>query len=172
MSDMSKPLYEEDFVRWTEQQARAIRDAASARINLPIDWENVAEEIDGLGRSQRTQVRNRILRIIEHLLKLQVSPAVEPRRGWEATVRNQRREIEGLLNDSPSLRQEVADLIEWALPKAREDVREDLARWGEQSLADPKSIRYTEVQVLGNWLPEHPHPVSRVKAPRRRVRNT
>ena len=47
---MSKPLYEQDFVRWTEQQARAIRDASTARINLPFDWENVAEEIDSLGR--------------------------------------------------------------------------------------------------------------------------
>jgi hypothetical protein len=42
-------LYEEDFVRWTEQQAAALRAAARAGTNLPLDWENLAEEIDSLG---------------------------------------------------------------------------------------------------------------------------
>ena len=47
-------LYEKDFVRWTEQQATALRDAASLSTNLPLDWENLAEEIDSLGRSLKT----------------------------------------------------------------------------------------------------------------------
>ena len=80
---MNKPLYQEDFVRWSAEQARAIRDAAGARLNtpVPIDWENVAEEIESLGRSERTALRSRLAVIVEHLLKLQASPARQPRRG-------------------------------------------------------------------------------------------
>ena len=43
-------LYEEDFVRWTEQQSRALREAAGVGTNLPLDWENLAEEGRELGR--------------------------------------------------------------------------------------------------------------------------
>jgi Domain of unknown function DUF29 len=38
--------YERDFVRWTEEQAVAPRDTAQRSTNLPLDWENLAEEID------------------------------------------------------------------------------------------------------------------------------
>lgn len=41
---MNKPadLYERDFVLWAEEQARALREAAQAGANLPLDWENLA----------------------------------------------------------------------------------------------------------------------------------
>jgi hypothetical protein len=39
---MDKPLNKQDFFRWTEQQARALRAAASMRIDAPLDWENLA----------------------------------------------------------------------------------------------------------------------------------
>ena len=53
--------------------------------NLLLDWENLAEEIDDLGPSIRHQLRSRISTIIEHLLKLEHSPASRPRRGWMDT---------------------------------------------------------------------------------------
>lgn len=78
MPNSPAKLNEEDFVRWTEAQAATLRKAACLGINLPLDWENLAEEIDSLGRSQRRELRSRIATIIEHLLKLQCSPAAEP----------------------------------------------------------------------------------------------
>jgi predicted YcjX-like family ATPase len=62
-------LYDEDFVRWTEEQAAALRQAK--RSNLPLDWENLAEEIESLGRSDRRELRLQITRILRHLLKLE-----------------------------------------------------------------------------------------------------
>jgi predicted YcjX-like family ATPase len=76
-------LYDEDFVRWTEEQAAALRQAK--RSNLPLDWENLAEEIESLGRSDRRELRLQITRILRHLLKLEASPAAEPRAGWRST---------------------------------------------------------------------------------------
>jgi hypothetical protein len=68
-------LYDKDFVRWTEEQAKALRDAAGLATNLPLDWENLAEEIDSLGRSQSRELASRIAVIIEHLIKLEISGA-------------------------------------------------------------------------------------------------
>lgn len=67
-------LYEQDFMRWAEAQAEGLRRAAEAGSNLPLDWYNLAEEIESLGRSQRRELRSRLANIVEHLLKLQFSP--------------------------------------------------------------------------------------------------
>ena len=78
-------LYDEDFVRWTEEQAAALRRAKSlpaggrGRSSLALDWENLAEEIESLGKSDRRELRSQITRILRHLLKLEFSPAAEPR---------------------------------------------------------------------------------------------
>ena len=76
MSGSATQLYERDFVRWTEEQSRALRDAAGIGTNLPLDWENLAEEIESLGQSQRHELRSRIAVILEHLLKLEHSTAL------------------------------------------------------------------------------------------------
>src|SRR6266487_733142 len=104
-------LYDEDFYAWTRQQAEALRVAARSRSNLPLDWENLAEEIESLGKSDRRELRSQIRRILRHLLKLEASPSVDPRAGWRSTVLDARTEITDVLRDSPSLRREVDDLI-------------------------------------------------------------
>jgi hypothetical protein len=71
MSSSDAQLYEEDFVRWTEEQSRALRKASQSGVNLPLDWENLAEEIDDLGRSLRRELRSRLTVIVEHLMKLE-----------------------------------------------------------------------------------------------------
>ena len=71
-------MYDQDLVRWSEEQARALRAAANAGWNAPIDWENVAEEIESLGKSDRRALASHIAIVIEHLLKLQSSPASVP----------------------------------------------------------------------------------------------
>jgi hypothetical protein len=152
---MSKPLYEQDIVRWSAEQARALRGAGMARTNTPdpIDWDNVAAEIESLGRSERSALRSRLASIIEHLMKLQASPAELPRNDWMDSIDAQRREIERLLEDSPSLRGEVPGLIEGETPRARRAVLRTLVRYGEQPATDLGQLSYTEEQVLGDWFP-------------------
>jgi len=149
---MDKPLYEQDFFRWTEEQARALRAAASQRLNAPLDWENLAEEIESLGRSDRRQLASRVQTVIEHLMKLQLSPAEAPRRGWEATIVRERQIIRALLDESPSLRGTVAELVAKAVPAARDVVETELAQHREAG-RKLVSLTYTEEQVLGAWLP-------------------
>jgi uncharacterized protein DUF29 len=98
-----KALYDEGFVRWTEEQAAALRCAKSLSpagtrgSTLLLDWENLAEEIESLGRSDRRELRSQITRVLRHLLKLEDSPAAEPRAGWRATIDEARTENRGSL---------------------------------------------------------------------------
>ena len=110
MSDINT-LYDEDFVLWSEQLAETLRAAARGASNQPIDWENVAEEIGDLAKSERRALRNQVRRIIVHLIKLEHSPAPNPRPGWRESIGDARVQIEDILNDSPSLKREVEAII-------------------------------------------------------------
>ncbi len=147
-------LYHSDLAAWSAEQARVIREAGRQRINVPIDWENVAEEIDSLGKSERRTLSSRIGTVIEHLLELQVSPATNPAAVWRDTVRRTRQEIAEILEDSPSLRREVPEMVARQLKVVRALMLANLADHGETPLQTPDAITYDEAAILGNWLPE------------------
>jgi hypothetical protein len=149
-------LYEADFLLWTQEQANLLREAAGRRVNFPLDWENLAEEIESLGKSQRSELRNRIGTIIEHLLKLEHSTAREPREGWRDTVHRSRREAELLLEDNPSLRPELAHLVDMMFERFAPFPVDELIRRGELDGRRRDAILargYTAEQVLRDWFP-------------------
>jgi hypothetical protein len=148
--------YDTDPALWAASQARALRDAGQAGTNLPIDWENVAEEIEALGKSQGRELASRIRTILVHLLKLQGSSATEPSAGWREPIQVQRNEIEAVLADSSSLRPSIPIAIDKELGKARRVTALALAGYGEQSRVDLGSLHYTVEQVLGDWFPDAP----------------
>ena len=78
-------LHDQDFLLWTEEQATALRRAAGS--NLPLDCENLAEELESLGASQRAELNSQVRRVLRHLFKLEASPAVDPRAGWRPADR-------------------------------------------------------------------------------------
>ncbi|MGH7038106.1 MAG: DUF29 domain-containing protein [Stellaceae bacterium] len=151
----AKWLYDADFVLWAEEQAAALRAAARGASNLELDWENLAEEIEDLGKSSRRELRSRLLVILEHLLKLEYSPAVDPRAGWRETIGRERSNTEDLLDESPSLRGELAGMIEAAATRAARVAVHGLAAHGEAAVAIPPP-RYSIDQVLGDWFPPEP----------------
>src|SRR5262245_5016491 len=86
MSDQS--LYDEDILLWSEQQAAAIRKLGGGRRDLPneLDVENVAEEIEGVGRSELAAVESYVQLIFVHLIKLLVEPEAESVRPWRSEI--------------------------------------------------------------------------------------
>jgi hypothetical protein len=149
-------LYDRDFVLWTETQAAALRAARDA--NLPLDWENLAEEIESLGKSDRRELKSQIARILRHLLELAVSPAAEPRAGWQESVDDARAEIANVLDDSPSLRREVDEVIRRQGRIAAQRAAADLARHGEgaEKIQARLDAGFTAEEVLGDWFPNPP----------------
>jgi hypothetical protein len=154
-----KSLYEEDTAAWAENQAAALRAAGTGGTNQFLDWENLAEEIESLGKSQKYALRSQIFRIIHHLVKLEYSPAVDPRHGWRRTIRQARMEIDYIFEDSPSLRREITDLIsketKRAIDYAADDLREfdGLTRLQLPSLG---KVSFSQDQILGDWFPPEP----------------
>ena len=152
----SMTVYEHDFYAWTQQQAAALRAAVRSGANLPVDWENVAEEIESLGRSDARELRSRIATTVEHLLKLEFAPADLPRAGWEETVDRSREAFEKLIAESPSLRPGV---VAWVENEHRGAVRLVLRALGRQGALDRalaariEARRYNQDEVLGEWWP-------------------
>jgi Domain of unknown function DUF29 len=90
--------YETDIAAWSEEQAERLR-----RHSLDIDWDNLAEEIESLGRSDRFALKNRYIELLTHWLKWEYQP---PRRssGLAGAIDELQAQIDDLLKESPSLR--------------------------------------------------------------------
>lgn len=163
MSDV-KTLYDEDFFAWTKEQAETLRSAAKGGSNRKLDWENLAEEIESLGKSDRRELSSRLSIIIEHLIKLEHSPAKYPRNRWRQTIRRERLDIERVLNDSPSLRNEVPRLITELMNRAVDiaigelDIRRELNRAARDKIrSTAQHAPYTPDQILAeDWFPPAP----------------
>jgi hypothetical protein len=78
--------YDTDVYAWSLRQGALLRRlAAGERVNdADLDWPNIAEEIETVGRSERAMVASHIRNVMEHLIKLHASPATEPRPGVRA----------------------------------------------------------------------------------------
>jgi hypothetical protein len=149
--------YDTDTVLWSERQAELLRRlSAGERVNDQVDWENVVAEIGSVGRSQRIALASHVRVILEHLMKLEASPTIEPRRGWRDTVRRARGDIDELLDDSPSLRGAVNAMIARRLPSLRKTVAETLADYGETQRVAVAELAYDADAVLGDFFPPEP----------------
>jgi Domain of unknown function DUF29 len=140
-----RPRYDDDFYAWTQNQAVVLRTMEVA--DNRFDRENVAEEIEDLGRSYRDAVRSQIRRIIEHLLKLAYSPAQQPRFDWMASIAEARTTLGDKI--SPTLRRDA----EAMLPKLYEDGR-DRAELGLRG--------HGEIQAAGNLPAECPYTIDEI----------
>lgn len=110
-------LYDDDVVAWAEQQAALIR----AHQWSQLDIDNVAEEIEDVGKSDKRALRNHMMVLLAHLLKWAYQPA---RRGrsWNSTIVTQRVAIEQALADSPSL-EGLLDNPDWLAMTYRSALR-------------------------------------------------
>jgi hypothetical protein len=139
--------YDEDFFAWTEEQARILR----GRDTLGLDWDNLAEEIASMGRRDRRELESRLRLILHHLLKWRAQPGLRGR-SWQSTLREQRRQAEKLLKESPSLQLQVPALIDEAYPDARADVLDET---GLRPRTFPAECPFTIEQILDQqYLPE------------------
>ena len=119
--DLPPPVgYDEDFAQWSARQAALLREGRFDQ----LDIENVAEEIESLGRSEKHEIKNRIEVLLVHLLKWQRQPEHRSR-SWAATIRHQREAIEDLIDESPSLRPYPAEVLAQRYTRARAKAAEE-----------------------------------------------
>jgi len=139
-------LYKRDFHAWARQQVRAL----SERRIVDVDWANVAEELDDLGKSEQKEIRNRLKILLLHLLKWHYQPDAR-KSGWAASIREQRQEIADVIDDSPSLHNEPAMRLDWAYVRARGLASDET---GLPPSTFPDECPYAIDTVLNeDWLP-------------------
>jgi hypothetical protein len=102
-------LYETDFYAWTQEQAQLLQQGAWKNLDIA----NLVEEIESLGKQQRQELRNRLAILLGHLLKWQFQ-ANQRSKSWFVTIREQRREILDLLEESPSLKPYLPEALQKA----------------------------------------------------------
>ncbi len=155
---IERSLYQTDYYAWTRDQAAKLRAMAAARVNSTLDLENLAEEVESLGRSDLNAVRSQIRRIIEHLLKLEYSPVQEPRADWRRSVDQGRDEVEDHL--TASMRPEVEAELAKLFGRGRRDAVLALAKHGEREAAKvlPTICPYGFDPIVSHdWYPPNRH---------------
>lgn len=114
---MNKTLvqeYERDYYAWLGANADLLRRGQLA----DIDAEHIAEELETMGRREKRELTSRLTVLLVHLLKWQYQPARRSK-SWRTTILLQRGDLSELLEESPSLRGDLATLISRAYTRAR-----------------------------------------------------
>ena len=133
-------LYETDFYAWTIEQAKFLKDGVWDY----LDISNLVEEIESLGKQQRQELRNRLGILLGHLLKWEFQSSHRSK-SWLATIREQRRRIVDLLEESPSLKPYLPEVLE----KAYQDGVDLAVRETSLNYNDfPEQCLYSLEQVL------------------------
>ncbi len=116
-----KTLYNQDFALWTEETISLLKSGNFSQIDL----ENLIEEIESLGKSERHAIDSFLSRLLEHLLKRCYVNLPDCYRGWEIEIRNFRKEIKRRLKYSPSLKRFMLEILPESYEDALEAMRED-----------------------------------------------
>ncbi len=140
-------LYDRDFCLWAETMSAALRSGDLAE----LDVENLAEEVESLGRRDRRELQSRLAVLLHHLLKWQCQP--DMRSGsWRGTLAEQRMRIRRLLQDSPSLRSVLESSIDECYADAKVQASEET---GLAIEAFPAECPYAIEAVLSvEFLPD------------------
>lgn len=142
---MNPATYETDFYLWTQQQAELLRHGAFSA----LDVENLVEEIESMGASDRRSLSSFLELVIMHLLKWQYQPE---RRGnsWQTSISKGRNAIERILEYSPSLKKQLSKMIIAEYRRARKEAS------SETSLpltTFPEQCPFTVEQITGDYWP-------------------
>lgn len=112
MNNQLQQLYHQDLNLWRQE----IKTAIQNRDLENMDWDNLLEEIDDMGASEKRALRSYTKRLIEHILKLKYWDLEKEYnyKGWEKEVVNFREEIKSILKESPSLNNyQLENYVSW-----------------------------------------------------------
>ncbi len=99
-------VYDADVLEWSEHQARLLRQhAAGERTNAPVDWPNIIEEIESVGRDQLHAVESLLVQALAHMLKAEAWPLSREVPHWQAEARGFRGDAAARF--APSMRQRI-----------------------------------------------------------------
>jgi hypothetical protein len=139
--------YDSDFYSWALHNAELLREGRLS----DLDIEHLAEEIEGMGKSEKRELMSWLSVLMAHLLKWKFQ-ALRRSKSWKVTIKNQRMEINDLLEESPSLRSELEGKFIHAYKKAVLIASEQT---GIDEEIFPKDVPFTLQECLeDSYFPE------------------
>lgn len=139
-------LYEADYLGWLEETA----DALKRKDYGAIDWENMIEEIEAMGRRERQSLKSNLVILLLHLLKWQFQPDKQSN-SWNGSIVEHRQRLQDSLEASPSLKPYLETLL---FKSYRDAVERAAAETGLPEAAFPKDCPYAISQIMAKgFLP-------------------
>ncbi|WP_239121723.1 MULTISPECIES: DUF29 domain-containing protein [Spirulina sp. CCY15215] len=135
-------LYDRDFQLWLQE---TIRQLKTNEWNA-LDRHNLIEELASMGRSEKRELKSRLIVLLVHLLKCKYQEDKRSK-SWLSTIREQRRQITFLLTDSPSLKPLYLEILRECYDYAREDAAEET---GLAIEIFPHKFPFTSEEVLNS----------------------
>ena len=137
---MQKPFYDQDLYAWAMHTAQLVRQRRFSE----LDIEHLVEELESMGKSELRALESRLVVLLTHLLKWQYQPQ-QRNKSWQRTLIEQRKRIDRLLRDSPSLNSKLAELIP--------DAYDSALRWaadetGMDETDFPQACQYSTAEIL------------------------
>ena len=143
----NQSLYTQDFYAWANEQAKLLREGKIAQADIP----NIAEEIESMGRSERRELISRLTVLLLHLLKWKYQPSLQGG-NWEISIREQRRRTLEHLDENPSLKASLDEIMRAAYNNAIGDAE---LQTGLERGAFPAVCPWSFDQAMNaDWLPE------------------
>jgi Domain of unknown function DUF29 len=113
--------YDKDFYKWTKTQAGFLKKG-----NIKdLDIDNLIEEIESLGRSDKRSIYSHTIILLMHLLKLKYQPEKQlDSNSWKTSISNASMEVMFVIKDSPCLKNELFKIY----PEAYKDAKKYAAK--------------------------------------------
>jgi hypothetical protein len=143
---MQSNLYETDFYAWTLEQSKLLQISDFKGLDIV----NLVEEIESLGKQQRQELENRLVILLGHILKWDYQPERRSK-SWKATIREQRRAIQRLMQANPSLKPYLEEAIAYAYQSGIDLVVRETPL-DDQDL--PADCQYTPEQIFDPNFPQ------------------
>lgn len=113
-------LYNKDFYLWTQATAELLKEGKFNELDIP----SLVEELESMGRSEKRELKSRLIVLLMHLLKWEYQPEKRSQ-SWRSTISEQRICIEELIEDSPSLQPLISEVFDDCYQKARQKAADE-----------------------------------------------
>ena len=146
----TQTLYDQDYYLWIRTTINQLR---AGQFSV-VDLENLLEELETMGRSEKRAIESLLIKLLVHLLKLKYWDSERERNQghWQGEIRTFRRQIKKAIKDSPSLKPYILEIFD----ECYEDARKEASDRSELPLDIFPIIPIASLeQILDeNWFPE------------------
>lgn len=133
-------LYGKDWYTWSMENARLLRAGKFDQVDL----NQIAEELEDMGKSEKRAIESHLRNLLLHLLKWQCQPGLQGA-SWRHSIENARMDLADLFDENPALRARFSEFI----PKEyRHAKRDAMYETGLPDVNFPATCPYSLEQLL------------------------